>query len=317
MISKISEKELLEYQGMGYMPDDFDDYWKRALKEMESVDAIFEMKPTNLNLKNQESFEIWFTGVGNARIYCRYMRPVGAKNAPVIFKPHGYGGRCESWYDMLSWISQGYCVMAIDARGQGGRSQDTLQIVGNTLRGHIIRGLDNENPDDLYYRQVFLDMAQIVRIAETFEEVDKNRMYALGGSQGGGLAIACAALSPQIKKVVAYYPFLSDYKYAYLNIESATAFDELSEYFRMFDPRQENVEKVFQKLAYIDIQNLAKYVKADVIMASGMRDSAVPVMTQFAMFNKLKTNKKYYLYPERGHEKLDDMDETAMQWLNE
>ena len=157
----------------------------------------------------------------------------------------------------------------------------------------------------------------VLESAETFEEVDKNRMYALGGSQGGGLAIACAALSPQIKKVVAYYPFLSDYKYAYLNIESATAFDELSEYFRMFDPRQENVEKVFQKLAYIDIQNLAKYVKADVIMASGMRDSAVPVMTQFAMFNKLKTNKKYYLYPERGHEKLDDMDETAMQWLNE
>lgn len=72
------------------MPDDFDDYWKRALKEMKSVDANLEMKPTNLNLKNQESFEIWFTGVGNARIYCRYMRPAGAKNAPVIFKPNDY-----------------------------------------------------------------------------------------------------------------------------------------------------------------------------------------------------------------------------------
>ena len=52
-------------------------------------------------------------------------------------------------------------------------------------------------------------------------------------------------------------------------------------------------------------------------MASGMRDGFVPVMTHFAMYNKLNTNKKYYIYPEYGHEKLDDIEDIALQWLNE
>lgn len=316
MIGKISEEELLSYRGMGCEPSDFDDYWKRAIDEMKAVEPKVEMKSVDLNFKGQECFEMYFTGVGGARIYCKYIRPKNAKNMPVVFRFHGYGGRSEGWYDFLPLVSQGYCVAAMDCRGQGGKSDDVSTVKGTTLRGHIVRGLENDGSDSLLYRQVFLDTAELVRIVEAFPEIDKNAMYVMGGSQGGGLSIACAALSPQIKKAVVYFPFLSDYKYAYINVEKAAAFGELVEYFKMFDPRHEKADKVFEKLGYIDIQNLAKYVKADVFMASGMKDDVVPIMTQFAMFNKLKTKKEYYVYMERGHEKLDDIDDMALEWLN-
>lgn len=281
---------------MGSIPDDFDEYWQRAILEMENTEPNLEMRRVNANLPGQECFDIYFTGVRNARIHCRYIRPKNAKKVPIVFKTHGYGNKMEGWFDSLPFVSQGFCVMNMDCRGQGGMSKDTSIVDRTTFNGHIIRGIDNENPDDLLFRQIFLDTAEIVRIAERFEEVDTERMYTYSGSQGGGLAIACAALSPQIRKTVVYYPFLSDYKYAYLHIDAAQAFSEFKSYFKVCDPKHERAEKVFEKLGYIDIQNLAKYIKADVLMASGMRDNFVPVMTQFAMFNKLNTNKKYYIY---------------------
>ena len=43
-------------------------------------------------------------------------------------------------------------------RGQGGYSEDVGGVIGNTVQGHIIRGLDNENPNKLFYRSVFQDV---------------------------------------------------------------------------------------------------------------------------------------------------------------
>ena len=34
-------------------------------------------------------------------------------------------------------------------------------MVGNTLRGHIIRGLDEASPEKLLFRQIFLDTADL------------------------------------------------------------------------------------------------------------------------------------------------------------
>jgi len=47
-----------------------------------------------------------------------------------------------------------------------------------------------------------------------FPEVAPNRVGVFGGSQGGGLALGCAALEPRVKRVVSFYPFLCDYKRA-------------------------------------------------------------------------------------------------------
>ena len=37
MITNISENELLDYKGMGSIPDDFDEYWQRAILKMENT----------------------------------------------------------------------------------------------------------------------------------------------------------------------------------------------------------------------------------------------------------------------------------------
>lgn len=65
----------------------------------------------------------------------------------------------------LPWICCiGFTVAALDCRGQGGLSEDKGGVLGNTLQGHIIRGLDDPNPDNLLFRDIFLDTAMLAKL---------------------------------------------------------------------------------------------------------------------------------------------------------
>ena len=67
-------------------------------------------------------------------------------------------------------------------------------------------------------------------------EVDAARVGAMGGSQGGGLTLACAALTPTLKRAAATYPFLCDYQRVWEMDLAKDAYDELRTYFRFLRP---------------------------------------------------------------------------------
>ncbi len=194
-------EELVKYEGTNPKPDDFDLYWERALKEMKAVDSQVELVPSDFQVPFAECYHLYFTGVRGARIHCKYVKPKnGQKPHPAVIQFHGYTSNSGEWAGLLSFASLGYSVVAMDVRGQGGYSEDTGGVKGNTHQGHIIRGLDNQGADDLLFRHIFLDTAQIARIVMELPEVDEEKVIATGWSQGGALTLACAALEPRIKK---------------------------------------------------------------------------------------------------------------------
>lgn len=146
-------------------------------------------------------------------------------------------------------------------------------------------------------------------------EVDENRVGAFGGSQGGALTIACAALEPRIKRAVPWYPFLCDYKRVWEMDLDVDAYKDLRLFFRQWDPRHEQQEKYFTKLGYIDLQFLAPRIKADVLMFTGLIDNICPPSTQFAAFNKMTCKKEVKIYPDFGHEYLPESVEMTFEFL--
>ncbi|MBC8103708.1 MAG: acetylxylan esterase [Cytophagales bacterium] len=297
-------ERLLQYEGRTPRPADFDDYWDRALAEMHALDPEVELTPHRITAPFAECFDLRFTGVGGARIYAKYLRPKGTTGKiPALLQFHGYSGNGGDWADKLHQVARGYAVAVLDCRGQGGRSEDVGGVKGNTLRGHIIRGLD-DSPEKLYYRSVYLDTAQLARVVMRFPEVDADRVGATGGSQGGGLTLACAALEPRIKKAAPIYPFLCDYKRVWEMDQAKDAYDELKAYFRLFDPRHEREDDVFTRLGYIDNQFLAPRIRAEVLMATGLMDTVCPPSTQFAAYNRIPGRKNLLIYPDFGHEGL-------------
>lgn len=308
-------EKLCEYEGRNPRPEDHDEYWERALAEMRALDPQLELQPAEFQVPGAECFELYFTGVQGARIHARYARPAGDSGPhPAVVLLHGYSGSCGDWFDKLSWVALGYSVVALSCRGQGGRSEDVGGVIGNTLRGHIIRGLDG-HCDNLLFRHIYLDCAQVAGIALGLPEVDPERVCAMGGSQGGGLTLACAALEPRICKAVPVFPFLCDYKRVWEMDLAVAAYEELKTYFRMFDPRHEREEEIFTKLGYIDCQFLAPRIKARVLMATGLMDTVCPPSTQFAAYNKITAPKDVVIFPDFGHEGLPGFHDQAAQFI--
>ena len=314
-------ERLKVYEGRNPRPDDMESYWDRALEEMRNVDAKVELVPHKLNASHAECFDLYFTGVGGSRVHAKYLRPRNApalnpNGCPAVLMFHGYSGNSGDWADKLNYVGQGFCVAALDCRGQGGLSENIEGVRGNTLRGHIIRGLDDA-PEKLYFRQVYLDTAQLANIIMNLPEVDANRVGATGGSQGGALTLACAALEPRIKRAAPVYPFLCDYQRVWEMDLAVGAYEELRTYLRQFDPLHEREAEIFTRLGYIDNQHLAHRIRARVLMAVGLMDTICPPSTQFAAYNKITAPKDLLIYPDYGHEGLPGCNDRIFDFLAE
>lgn len=309
-------KELECYEGRNPRPADFDEYWEKAIAEMKAVDPQVTFEKAAFQTPDVECFEMYFTGVNGARIYVKHLRPKKLQGKiPAVLMFHGYSGDSGNWYDKLGYAAAGMAVFAMDCRGQGGKSEDAGNVKGTTYHGHIVRGLAEEDPQKLLFRDIFLDTAELARIAMDLDFVDETKVYATGGSQGGALTIACAALEPRIAKAAPSYPFLCDYKRVWEMDLAENAYEELKTYFRYYDPRHEKEDEIFTKLGYIDLQYLAPRIRAEVWMFTGLMDNICPPSTQYAAYNKMNCKKKHILYPDYGHEWLRDADDIIFDFF--
>src|SRR5690348_16845375 len=98
--------DLREYYGISPRPADFDAFWDKALAELEATDpAPVLERATAISPSNAEAFDLWFTGVGGARIYAKYLRPKNAAGPhPAVLQFHGYTGNSGEWQDKLGYV---------------------------------------------------------------------------------------------------------------------------------------------------------------------------------------------------------------------
>jgi len=269
--------QLETYAGLNPRPGDHEEYWQRALAELASLNPKVELVRAEFQTPFAECFHLYFTGVRGARVHAKYLRPRKAQaKHPAVIEFHGYTGSSGDWSGKLGYLGLGYSLASLDCRGQGGLSEDSGGVTGTTHHGHFIRGLA-DGPDSLLFRHIFLDTAQLARIVMGFDGVDANRVGALGGSQGGALTLACAALEPRIKRAATW----------------------------------------FTRLGYIDIQQLAPRIQAEVLMGVGLMDRVCPPSTQYAAYNRITSPKRALIYPDFGHEQLPGFSDQVFRFLSE
>lgn len=310
-------EELKKYYGSSPLPNDLEKYWENGKRELDSFQWNTTYTPADFQAPGAECFDLTFTGVNGATIYAKYLRPSKLKkSAPAIVQFHGYLCNSGEWSHKLNYVYAGFSVLAMDCRGQGGKSFDTFNNSGLTIVGHIVRGL-NSGKESLAYRSIFLDCVQLVRIAMELPGIDPNRIGVTGYSQGGALSIACAALEQRVNRVAAVYPFLSDYKRVWDMDLDKGAYEELRTFFRMYDPNHKKEANYFTQLGYIDVSNLANRIKSKTLMGITMLDSVCPPSTQFAVYNNLKCPKEKLIYFDYGHEDLPGMDDKIFNFFME
>lgn len=311
-------EELSRYRGINPKPNDFEAYWFQALEQLDAVDSQIEIIPDeNFQTPFAICSHLWFTGVGGARIHAKLLQPKNITEPhPSVLMFHGYTADCGGWMDKLAYAAAGFTVAALDCRGQGGLSEDVGGVMGNTQHGHIIRGLE-QGAEKLLYRSIFLDAVQLARIIMAMDDVNENSVGTVGGSQGGALALVCAALEPRIKRVVALHPFLCDYQRVWEMDLAKDAYGELTDFFRRVDPQHKQQDEFFRRLGYIDVQHHVDRIKADVLFGATLSDTICPPSTQFAAYNKICSDKTLRVYPDYAHEPPSGFWDDTFQFMME
>lgn len=96
----VNTSEFENYMGTTPIPKDFDEYWDRALKKLEETDRNISMTKADFQCSNVKCYDLYYTGVGGARIYAKYLRPENVDGKiPAVLTFHGYSDSSGDWFE--------------------------------------------------------------------------------------------------------------------------------------------------------------------------------------------------------------------------
>jgi cephalosporin-C deacetylase len=264
------------------------------------VDAVAEAVP-------YRSLRVTLRSLGGVKFRARLALPVQGEAPPspwpVIVTAPGYGGSQQGV--MLGECQRGYAVLQVFPRGQGD-SAELFNLEGDKLTAHL------DSPEGAYYQGAYADVFRAIDFAVTRDDLDHDRIALVGTSQGGGIALAVAALDNRVKAVVAHVPFLCDMRRAARTPGSLvnTLLDKAG---------RNDDDAALRTLDYFDPFQLARRVRAPVLISAGGKDTLCPPATIRSTFDRMpaEERKTLKLYPDLTHTSCVDFYNLQWTWLDE
>ena len=295
--------ELEAYRPDVREPADFDAFWQRTLAEAAThpLDARFDPVADPI-YRGVDVCDVTYRGWGGDPIRAWLILPAGVTGRrPCLITFVGYGGGRGLPVDHLAPATAGYAHFVMDTRGQGATWSpgDTPDPVGGGPQhpGFMTRGI--ESPDTYYYRRVFTDAVRALEAAAAHPHVDPARLGVMGSSQGGGIALATAALAAdRVRLLAADVPFLCDFRRA-VAITPQGPYPEIAAFLKAFPHLY---DQAFKTLSYCDNLNLAPWIKCRTIVLNCLWDAICPPSTIFGVYNHMTADKRIEVYPFHGHE---------------
>jgi cephalosporin-C deacetylase-like acetyl esterase len=283
---------------------DFDNYWVRAKRELAAVDPQYKViKIDSLCTAKRNIYMVEMRSLGNVLIRGWYSVPVKPGKYPAIMQVQGYSSTIIPPY-----VDYGDDIIGfgLNIRGHGNSKDD----INPGFPGYLQYFL---NDKELYiYRGAYMDCVRVVDFLFSRPEIDTTRVAVEGASQGGALTFATAALNnTRIKACAPQVPFLSDFR-DYFKVATWPG-NEFANYVEI--EKKQNWDQVYSTLSYIDIKNLASWIKCPMLMGAGLVDNVCPPHINFAAYNQVTSPKSYIVYPTSGHSLPEDFYIKKMEFI--
>ena len=312
-------------------PADFESFWSKAKDSLSKIPLnkeemfIREMNdkeiseynikeasipekydPQGVKAETVKLYKVKFDSAGGMRMHGWLAVPAGEGPFPGILVLPGAG--CAKVPAPVEHARHGYVALMLQIHGM-----DVDQEKYETPKAYL-KCLGGK-PEDEYYYNVILGCVQAINYLSARPDVDTKRLVVAGGSQGGFLSIATAALCPEIKALASaicyhgYWPY-RDWAES-MKKENSNGSDTAIPPFSRTDPRQNS-------LSYFDAMNFASMVKIPVIMDACLCDGPSPAVTVYAVFKSLDSKRKTIMWsPGTDHDIMFSFERLAWKFLDD
>ncbi len=287
-------------------PANFDRFWDDTFAATATQPLDREIEEVPLFSTPQTAVaRVFFRSFGGLRIMGWFVRPTMGGPFPLVVTVPGYG---QSLGPQRFYADNGFAALAVSVRAHTG--SDAEYRPG--FPGLMLAGI--ENPTGYAYQGIYADAWRAMDIALALPNIDRERIYVRGTSQGGGLTLLIAATRPEVKAAAPNVPFLCAIRDA-LTLTNSYPYGEVNDYLRLYPDRR---DAVMHTLDTIDILNFAPRITVPILLSIGLKDDVCPPETGFALVNALTTSVEVETYANAAHEGGGWVhDQRVLAWLRE
>lgn len=297
------------------MPDDFIDFWTSNIRES----SEFPLKYTKERAEKYctDKIDCYLTKLflnnkGQA-IYGYLFYPKNAQpgSCPVVLSPPGAGIKTIKDPMRHKYYAEEGCIrLEFEIHGLNPTmSEEEFKEISNAFNGkengYLTNGLDNR--DNYYMKRVYLACIRCIDLLTSLPEWDGKNVIVQGGSQGGALAMVTAGLDKRVTACVVNHPALSDMA-GYMAKRAGG-------YPHFFRTKGMDSKEKLETMAYYDVVNFARLIKADTFMTWGFNDNTCPPTTSYAVFNTLNCPKEVLITPINEHWTSEETERGHLEWI--
>ena len=277
-------------------PKDFDAFWKaqRELLNKVPLNAKLTSVPTPAKYKGYDFWDVQIDCAGGMPVSGYLCIPAGAKpkSLPAVVTYHGAGVRSSLAYPFRKAIH-----LDVNAHGIPNGKEDSYyeNLSKTTLKGYRYAGANDR--EKIYFRGMHLRVMRALDYVKSRPEWNGKVLIVSGGSQGGGQAIAAAALDPQVTFCLSSVPAIGDHA------GSLAKFPRRPGWPKFYDARSTKPDpKMVEATAYVDNIFFAKRIKCEIFLTTGLMDMSCSPAGVYLVYKNIPSKKKYLaVYPTGGH----------------
>lgn len=281
-------------------PSDFLPFWRTAIASARRVPLASQLTfREDLSTTSVNVYHVSFQNQREgSRIYGMLSVPKAPGRYPAILTVPGAGVR--PYFPNVQLAAKGVVHLVI---GIHGIPVDRDSLLYNELRATALAGYAGfgiEDRDKYYYKRVIVGAVRAGDFLMSLPQVDSTRYAVQGGSQGGMLAIAAAALDARVKAIGVAHPAMAEH-FAYRRARAGG-------WPHVFADTTQLLAKpeITATLPYYDTDNFARLVRVPGFYTWGYNDVTVPPTTSYAVYNLIRAPKTLHIVKETGHVQTPD-----------
>lgn len=298
-------------------PQDFRSFWQKNVEELKQVPMSYAKelyKDYCTDKIDCYLVKLQIDKMGHSMYgFLFYPKNAQPGKHPVVLCPPGAG--IKTIKDPMRnkyYAENGFVRFEVEIHGLDPRiSSETFGEISRAFNdrngGYLANGLENK---DIYYmKHVYVGLVRCIDFLTSLPEWDGKNVAVQGGSQGGALAIIAAGLDSRVTQCVANHPALSDMA-GYAAKGGTGGYPHFCR-----QPQILSNKDCLNTLAYFDVVNFARYVKAPTYLTWGYNDVTCPPTTSYAVWNTLKCTKESLLTPINEHWTTTETNRGQMEWI--